>query len=146
MAANTLDLHVLWSRVVSGRLRSRLADQGGLHFERQIGFFMERLLRRIGQAFGPDVEATCPEQRIGDGGNLPGAPDPFALVEALVVDVVLGEVAFLPVATAVGDIVTTPDDESADPVATFAGNAAGAELQAQFHEVPAGNRLLQEEP
>src|SRR5262249_38595549 len=92
-----------------------------------------------------DVEAAALRRVGAAGGDLPHAPDALALVEALVKDVVLADVALRPVALAAGHLVTAADHELADPVAAFAGQGAVAEVQAQLHEMAAGHRRLQEE-
>src|SRR5262249_60044952 len=97
-------------------------------------------LRGVGHSFGPDVEAPPPFGR-----NLPGTPDALALVETLIEDVVLGEVTLRPVATAVGHIITAPDDEMADVITAFAGHATLGKGEVKLHLMAAGNGWLKEE-
>ena len=61
------------------------------------------------------LEALAPDRR-----DLPGAPDASALVEALVIDIVLADVALRPVTPAILHGVGTTDGEGADPVAALA--------------------------
>src|SRR5262249_34050356 len=94
-------------------------------------------------ALWPDVEAAALVV-VGLAGNFPDAPDAFALVETLVEDVVLAEVALGPVALAVPDAVATADEEAPDPVAPLALDDAAAKGEAQLREVAPGGEPLQE--
>ena len=103
------------------------------------------LLRGVGHAFGPDVKAAVQRYRPRLSGNLPGSPDSFALIEALIKDVVLTDIALVPVALAVLGLVFATDNEFADPVAPFAGHGAAGKAEMQVHPVPAGHTRLDKE-
>src|SRR5262245_31429890 len=103
------------------------------------------LLRRIAHALRPDVEPARPvHPEVLCRRDLPGAPDAFALIEPLVIDIVFRDVAFCPVTAAIRHIIAAADHELANPVAALPCQRALGEGEVQLHPMPAGHRLLQE--
>src|SRR5262249_27061613 len=94
----------------------------------------KRFVERLGQALlggvahgrGPDMEPTAPGRKCRSR-PLPGSPDAFALVIALVVNRVPADVLFGPPALARLELVAALEDECADPVAALALDCALAE-------------------
>src|SRR5262245_23175065 len=76
---------------------------------------------------------------------MPGAPDPLALVKAIVEDGVLAGVLLGPVAAAVSEVIAALDGEGPHPIAALAAEQALGEFQEQFGRMPAGRQLLLDE-
>src|ERR1035441_4715224 len=93
--------------------------------------------RRFGARFafpclpGPDMEAA-----MGPRGDLPRAPNPFALPEAAIEHIVRAQVALGPVTLAVGGVVAALDEEPANIVHSVPAHVAVVEGEQEVHPMP----------
>src|SRR5262249_6154716 len=97
------------------RFRDGLLGFDGFgHRNRQLRLFCEGGFGRIQHAFRPYVKTASLGCEIAAARDFPGSPDAFAFVEALIIDVVLGQVTLGEMALAVGQVILASDDEFAD--------------------------------
>src|SRR6266852_3574822 len=91
------------------------------------------MLFRGGHAFGPDMKTAAILEKTEESGNLPRAPDAFALVVSLVKHIVLAEVLFGPITFAVGQLVSPAENKRPDIIAALPRKGAVLKGQVQFH-------------
>jgi hypothetical protein len=121
---------------ISDLARQLLRDNGihGFFAGRRLGtlFTLARLAR-------PDVEAA-----MGPRGDLPRAPNPLALPEAAIENIVRAQIALGPVTLAAGSVVTAFDEEPANVINTIASHVAARECKQEVHPMPVPRAIIVE--
>jgi hypothetical protein len=88
---------------------------------------------------GPDMEAA-----MSPRGDLPRAPNPFALPEAAIENVVRAQIRLGPVTLAVGVVVAALDEEPTNVIHSVPAHIAIGEGEQEFHPMPVPRAIIVE--